>query len=231
MTQELATRAEWLKARKILLQKEKEFNIQRDALSAARRTLPMVKVDKDYIFKTNQGVKSLSDLFAGNSQLIVYHFMFGKDWKEGCPSCSYLADNFNGMDMHLNERDTSFLCISNAPLDVLNAYKNRLGWSFNWASTDGNSFGRDFGVTFEDQQVVDGNGYNYTDKTFGEEMPGLSVFTKLEDGSIAHTYSTYARGLDMLIGTYHFLDLTPKGRDEAELPFSMAWIKRNDSYS
>ena len=231
MTQELATRAEWLKARKILLQKEKEFNIQRDALSAARRTLPMVKLDKDYIFKTNEGDKSLSDLFAGNSQLIVYHFMFGKDWKEGCPSCSYLADNFNGMDMHLNERDTSFLCISNAPLDVLNAYKNRLGWSFNWASTDGNSFGRDFGVTFEDQQVVDGNGYNYTDKTFGEEMPGLSVFTKLEDGSIAHTYSTYARGLDMLIGTYHFLDLTPKGRDEAELPFSMAWIKRNDSYS
>lgn len=230
MAQQMATREQWLDARKALLAKEKAFNVERDALCAARRELPMVRVDKDYIFKTNDGDKSLIDLFGNNTQLIVYHFMFGKDWEEGCPSCSYLADNFNGMDMHLNARDTSFLCISNAPLDVLNGYKKRMGWSFNWASAEKNTFGADFGVTFEGGETNNGNGYNYTDKIFGEEMPGASVFVKLNDGTAAHTYSTYARGLDMLIGTYQFLDLTPSGRDEDDLPFTMEWIRRNDSY-
>jgi len=230
MAQQLASREEWLYARKALLAKEKAFNAERDALSAARRDLPMVRVDKDYVFKTNDGDKTLGELFGDNTQLIVYHFMFGKDWKEGCPSCSYLADNFNGIDMHLNARDTSFLCISNAPLDVLNGYKKRLGWSFEWASTNGNTFGADFGVTFDGGEANDGKGYYYTDKTFGEEMPGASVFVKLNDGGVAHTYSTYARGLDMLIGTYHLLDLTPSGRDEDDLPHTMAWIRRNDSY-
>jgi len=230
MQQQLVTRDEWLEARKALLKKEKDFNAERDALSAMRRELPMVQVVKEYVFKTDDGEKKLDELFGDNTQLIVYHFMFGKDWKEGCPSCSYLADNFNGMEMHLNARNTSFLCISNAPLEILNGYKKRLGWSFNWASAEENSFGADFGVTYEDHQVVGGNGYNYTDKTFGDEMPGLSVFVKLNDGTVAHTYSTYARGLDMLIGTYHLLDLTPSGRNEGGLPFPMAWIRRNDSY-
>ncbi len=230
MAQRMASREEWLEARLALLEKEKEFNKERDALSAARRELPMVRVMEDYEFETNDGRKSLADLFGDNTQLIVYHFMFGKDWEEGCPSCSYLADNFNGMDMHLNARDASFWAISNGPLDKLNTYRKRLGWSFNWASTGGNSFGADFGVTFEGGEKANGRGYNYTDNVYGEEMPGLSVFVKLNDGGVAHTYSTYARGLDMLIGTYNFLDMTPMGRDEDDLDFTMAWIRRNDSY-
>lgn len=230
MVQRIASREEWLDARKALLEKEKAFDKERDALSAARRDLPMVRVDKDYIFKTNDGDKSLYELFGYNTQLIVYHFMFGKDWEEGCPSCSYLADNFNGIDMHLNARDVSLVAISNAPLEKLNDYKERLGWSFNWASADGNSFGEDFGVTFPNGEVKDGNGYNYTDQTFNEEMPGASVFVKLNDGTVAHTYSTYGRGLDMLIGSYHFIDITPAGRDEGDLSYPMEWIRRNDSY-
>lgn len=230
MAQRMATREEWLEERTALLAREKEFNKERDALSAARRELPMVRVSEDYTFKTNDGEKTLAELFGDNTQLIVYHFMFGKDWEEGCPSCSYLADNFNGMDMHLNARDVSFWAISNGPLEKLNGYKERLGWSFNWASTNGNSFGSDFGVTFEGGEPVNGKGYNYTDKVFGEEMPGLSVFVKLNDGGVAHTYSTFARGLDTLIGTYNFLDMTPMGRDEDDLDFTMAWIRRNDSY-
>ena len=230
MVQRIATREEWLEARKALLEKEKAFDKERDALSAARRDLPMVRVDEEYIFKTNDGDKTLYELFGYNTQLIVYHFMFGKEWEEGCPSCSYLADNFNGMDMHLNEQDVSFCAISNAPLEKLNAYKKRLGWSFEWASAGENAFGEDFGVTFPDGQAQDGKGYNYTDKTFGEEMPGVSVFVKLNDGTVAHTYSTYGRGLDLLIGTYNYLDLTPMGRDEEDLPYPMAWVRRNDSY-
>ena len=232
MTQKIVSRAEWLEARKAFLQKEKNFNKTRDQLAAQRRELPMVKVDKDYSFMSNDGEKSLSELFGDKSQLIVYHFMFGKDWEEGCPSCSYLADNFNGIDGHLAARDASLVCISNASLDKLNGYKKRLGWSFNWVSAEDNSFGNDFGVTFPNSKANDdGSGYNYTDKVFGEEMPGISVFQKLDDGTICHSYSTYGRGLDMMIGCYHFIDLTPKGRDEEGLPFSMSWVRRNDSYS
>lgn len=231
MAQRMATREKWLEARLDLLEKEKVFTKERDILSAARRDLPMVRVDKEYTFKTNVGDKTLAELFGDNNQLIVYHFMFGKDWEEGCPSCSYLADNFNGMDMHLNARDTGFVCISNASLEKLNAYKERLGWSFNWVSAEDNSFGTDFGVSFEGGEVKDGNGYNYTDTTHGEECPGASVFVMLNDGTVAHTYSTFGRGLDILIGTYNFLDLTPFGRDEDDLPYTMAWVRRNDSYN
>lgn len=231
MTQKIVSRDEWLDARKIFLKKEKEFNKIRDQLSAERRALPMVKIDKDYRFITNDGEKSLSDLFGKNSQLIVYHFMYGPDWDEGCPRCSHIADNFNGIDVHLNARDTSFLAISNASLDKLNAYKKRLGWSFNWASAVNTDFGVDFNVTFPGKKSANGRGYNYTDKIMADELSGLSVFKKLDDGTICHTYSTYARGLDMLMGSYHFLDLTPKGRDEADQkPSPMAWIRRNDSY-
>ncbi len=230
MAQRMASREDWLKARLDLLEKEKAFNKESDALSAARRDLPMVRVDKDYVFQTNDGDKTLAELFGDNNQLIVYHFMFGKNWEEGCPSCSYLADNFNGMDMHLNARDTSFVCISNAPLETLNAYKKRLGWSFEWVSAGENTFGADFGVTFEGGEVKNDKGYNYTDGVYGEENPGASVFVMLNDGTVAHTYSTFARGLDMLIGTYNFLDLTPFGRDEDDLDYTMAWVRRNDSY-
>jgi len=232
MTQKIVSRAEWLEARKAFLLKEKEFNKTRDDLAAQRRELPMVKIDQDYTFMSNDGAKSLSDLFGDKSQLIVYHFMFGKDWEEGCPSCSYLADNFNGIDGHLGARDASLVCISNASLDKLNGYKKRLGWSFNWVSAENNNFGNDFGVTFPDSKANDdGSGYNYTDKVFGEEMPGISVFQKMDDGTICHSYSTFGRGLDMMIGSYHFIDLTPKGRDEGDLPFSMSWVRRNDSYA
>ena len=228
----IVSREEWLTARKALLAKEKAFTHERERLAAERRTLPMVRVEEDYRFQTNAGEKSLADLFGPHSQLIVYHFMFGPEWDEGCPSCSFWADTFNGTDVHLAARDTAFVAIANAPLEKLNAYAKRLGWTFNMVSTGGSSFSADFGVSFyEGEPGTNTEGYNYGGKIWGEEMPGVSVFTKLEDGTVCHTYSTFARGLDILNGAYHFLDMTPKGRDEGDLPFTMAWIRRNDQYA
>ena len=230
-TPKIVSRQEWLKARKAFLAKEKAFTKERDRLSAARRALPLVKIAKDYRFQTASGDQSLADLFGPHSQLIIYHFMFGPDWEEGCPSCSFWADNFNGIDAHLAARDTAFAAVSNAPLEKLLAYRDRLGWSFNWASAAGSAFSADFGVSFHDGDGADGQGYNYTGKVFGEEMPGVCVFLRLPDGTLCHSYSTYARGLDMLNAAYHFLDLTPKGRDEDNLDFTMAWIRRRDQYA
>jgi len=227
----IVSRDEWLIARKELLAKEKTFNRDRDALSAERRTLPLVKIDEDYRFQSSSGEKTLADLFGPHNQLIVYHFMFGPDWEEGCPSCSFWADNFNGIAPHLAARNTSFAAISNAPLDILLAYKERLGWSFDWVSAEGSTFSADFGVSFYDEESrSDGKGYNYTGNAPLAELPGISVFTRLEDGTVCHSYSTYARGLDMLNGAYHFLDLTPNGRNESGLDFSMAWVRRHDQY-
>ena len=223
-------RADWLIARKQLLEKEKAFTQARDKLSAERRTLPLVKIEKPYCFQTVRGEAPLAALFQGCSQLIVYHFMFGKDWLEGCPSCSFWMDNLDGIDPHLAARDTAFVAVSTAPLDQLLTYKERMGWRFDWVSSGACDFNADFGVTFLDQEPGPTGGYNYKTKVPGEEMPGLSVFQKFDDGSIGHSYSTYARGLDMLNGTYQLLDLTPKGRDEAGLPFTMAWVKRRDQY-
>lgn len=229
----VVSRAEWIKARKTLLEEEKAFMRQRDALSARRRDLPWVKVDKDYRFDTNDGEKSLADLFDGKSQLIVYHFMFGPDWDEGCKSCSLNADGYNGLTPHLAARDAAFVTASNAPLEKLQAYRKRLGWIFDWVSCKGPDFNRDFHVTVSPEDQKAGKvEYNYREiEPFMDEMPGVSVFAKGDDGQIYHTYSSYSRGLDNIMAIYHYLDLLPKGRDEDTLDFPMAWVKRNDEYA
>ena len=228
---ETVSRAEWLVARKDLLSREKEFTRQRDALSAARRKLPMVKIDKEYLFDGPEGKETLADLFDGRSQLIVYHFMLGPGWEEGCKSCSYLADHFDGANWHLPHRDVTFVVISRAPLSELEPYKKRMGWRFRWLSSHGNDFNFDYHVSAsEDEKAKEKMFYNYKmDELMSDEMPGLSVFYKGENGDIFHTYSTYARGLDMLVGTYNFLDLVPKGRDE-DPESTMDWLRRHDDY-
>jgi predicted dithiol-disulfide oxidoreductase (DUF899 family) len=228
---EIVSRAEWLVARKDLLSREKELTGQRDALSAARRKLPMVKIDKEYLFDGPDGKETLAHLFDGRSQLIVYHFMLGPDWEEGCKSCSYLADHFDGANWHLPHRDVTFVVISRAPLSELEPYKKRMGWRFKWLSSHGNDFNFDYHVSVtEEEKAKEKIFYNYrTDELMSDEMPGLSVFYKDENGEIFHTYSTYARGLDMLVGTYNLLDLVPKGRDENR-DSTMDWVRRHDEY-
>jgi predicted dithiol-disulfide oxidoreductase (DUF899 family) len=227
----VVSREEWLGARKALLAKEKAFTRQRDALSAERRQLPWVRVTQDYAFEGVQGRVSLADLFAGRSQLIVYHFMFGPDWEEGCPSCSFWADNFEGIPIHLAHRDVSLVAVSRAPYPMLAAYRERMGWTFPWVSSFGSPFNYDFGVTVSDEQNAAGRAeYNYERGDYSGELPGVSVFHRAADGAIYYTYSTYARGLDMLNGAYHYLDLVPKGRDEDGLPWTMAWLRRHDRY-
>lgn len=228
----IVSRDDWLKAREDHLEKEKAFTKARDALSAARRELPWEKVDRDYNFNSPGGSQSLADLFAGCHQLIVYHFMYGPDWEEGCPSCSFWADNYNGTIVHLNHRDINLVAISNAPLNKLEAYKKRMGWDFTWVSSLGTDFNRDFGVTFTPEEIETGEAdYNYRKgKTSLQEAPGISVFYRDENDEVFHTYSCYSRGLDMLNGAYHLMDLTPKGRNEDDLPYTMAWLKRHDQY-
>ena len=233
MESKVVPQADWLAARKDLLKKEKEFTRLRDELSRQRRELPWEKVEKLYVFDGPQGTETLADLFGGKSQLIVYHFMFGPGWKEGCPSCSYLADTFNGASVHLPARDTTSGAISRAPLPEIEAFKKRMGWQFKWLSSSGNDFNFDYHVSFSKEEQAKGKVYyNYEMMEFpSEEAPGASVFYKNDAGEIFHTYSSYARGLDILVGTYNFLDLTPKGRDEEGLPHSMAWVRHHDKYS
>jgi predicted dithiol-disulfide oxidoreductase (DUF899 family) len=222
----------WLDARKALLQKEKEFTRARDALSAARRDLPWQKVDTDYVFDGPDGKQTLSDLFAGRSQLLTYHFMFDPTWDEGCKSCSFIADHYDPAVVHLAQRDVTMVTVSKAPLDKLQAFRKRMGWSFKWVSSFDNDFNRDYGVTFSQNEVDSGSvHYNYADTQFpATEAPGLSVFYKDDDGQIFHTYSSYGRGLDIFLTAYNYLDVVPKGRDEAALPYSMSWIKLHDTY-
>jgi len=224
--------AEWLAARKDLLRKEKEFSRLRDELSRQRRALPWEKVDKKYVFDGPKGKETLADLFAGRSQLIVYHFMFGPGWKEGCPSCSYLADGFDGNVVHLAHRDTTFAVISRAPLPEIQAFQQRMGWCFRWLSSFGTDFNFDYQVSMSKDETGKGKVYyNYGLTDFpSEERPGASVFYKNAAGEVFHTYSTYARGLDILLGTYNFLDMTPKGRDEDNLAHPMAWVRHHDKY-
>lgn len=229
----VVSREEWLAARKEHLLKEKEFTRLRDQLSQDRRELPWVKVEKEYLFDGPNGKETLSDLFNGQSQLIIYHFMYGPDWEEGCPSCSFWADNFNGIIIHLNHRDISMVTVSRAPLDTLEAYKKRMGWSFKWVSSFGNDFNHDYHVSFSSDEMEKGEAfYNFINsKVPSEEMPGISVFYKDRQGDVFHTYSCYARGLDLLNGAYNFMDLVPKGRDEDDLPYTMAWLRRHDQYN
>jgi predicted dithiol-disulfide oxidoreductase (DUF899 family) len=225
--------SEWLTARKKHLAKEKEFTRLRDELSRDRRELPWEKVEKEYVFEGASGQVSLGELFNGRSQLIVYHFMFGPGWKEGCPSCSYLGDHFDGPGIHLANRDVSFAAISRAAYPEIAAFKKRMGWRFNWVSSLASDFNYDYHVSFTPEQQATGKVfYNYADTPFpSEEAPGLSVFAKDGNGNIFHTYSSYGRGLDLLVGAYNFLDLVPKGRDEDKLQFSMAWVRHHDKYA
>jgi predicted dithiol-disulfide oxidoreductase (DUF899 family) len=230
MQHKIVSESEWLAARKTLLVQEKEFIKARDALSQARRALPWVKVDKAYAFDGPRGKETLADLFDGRSQLIVYHFMFGPDWNAGCPHCSHWADNFNGIIVHLNQRDVSMVAVSRAPLAKLEAYRQRMGWSFKWLSSLGSDFNFDFNVSFTPEEVAAKDAlYNFTRQNPEvSEREGVSVFFRDERGDIFRTYSTYARGIDMLNTDYNFLDLVPKGRDEGGRgPF---WVRRHDEY-
>ena len=226
------SREEWTEARKALLVREKELTRQRDALSAARRDLPWVRVDKAYVFDGLDGQETLADLFEGRSQLVVYHFMFDPDWETGCKACSFMADNFNGIIPHLSQRDVTFVAVSRAPLAKLQAFEKRLGWSFKWVSSAGTDFNFDYQVSFTPEDLARGAvTHNYRDReTTMAELPGVSVFCKDADGAVFHTYSSYERGLDTLITAYHYLDLVPKGRDEAGLDYAMAWIQLRDEY-
>ncbi len=227
----VVSREDWLKQRTALLKEEKEFTQRRDAMSQRVRDLPWVKVDKRYEFDSPTGKRSLADLFGARSQLIVYHFMFDPTWSQGCKSCSFVADHYNPLMAHFAHRDVSFVTVSKAPIGRLEEFRQRMGWTFPWVSCAGNDFGRDFGVSFTDQELAsDATIYNYTAKPYPiRELPGLSVFFKSQNGDIFHTYSTFARGLDNFLGMYHFLDITPKGRDEAETP-GMGWLRHHDRY-
>ena len=225
----IASRHEWLAARRELLAKEKQFTVLRDQLSEQRRQLPWVRVEAGYVFQTPRGPETLAQLFQGRSQLVVYHFMFNPTAERGCKNCSFWADSFNGIVAHLKQRDTSFAAISRAPLGKLQTMAQQLGWTFPWVSSEGTSFNHDFGVFFAPEVLATGSiEYNFgSQRAYGPDMPGVSVFYR-EGDQVFHTYSGYARGIDLLNTTYNFLDLTPKGRDEGDKP--MAWVKYRDQY-
>jgi predicted dithiol-disulfide oxidoreductase (DUF899 family) len=228
----IVTQEEWLAARKAHLAREKELTRLRDQLSAERRPLPWTRVEKSYVFEGPDGKATLAELFDGRSQLIVYHFMLGPGWEQGCPSCSFLADHIDGALVHLAHRDVTLVAISRAPLPEIEAFKKRMGWRFKWLSSFGSDFNADYHVSFSGDELAKGEVYyNYHLTSFpSEEGPGASVFYKDQNGTVFHTYSAYARGLDMLVGAYNYLDLVPKGRDEAELPWTMAWVRHHDRY-
>jgi predicted dithiol-disulfide oxidoreductase (DUF899 family) len=228
MTPRIVGHDDWVKARTAFLAKEKEFTRLREELARERRQLPWERVDTAYQFDGPEGRLSLADLFGGRDQLIVYHFMFGPDWQEGCPGCSYWADNFNGVDVHLAARDTALIAVSLAPLATLEAYKKRMGWNFRWVSSVGPDFNHDYGVTRRPGDKVFPYNYGSTPREM-EELPGISVFIR-QGNDVFHTYSTYARGLDAVNSAYHLLDLTAKGRHEEGLSFPMAWVRRHDQY-
>jgi predicted dithiol-disulfide oxidoreductase (DUF899 family) len=222
---------EYRAARLALLAREKELSRLRDELAAQRRALPWVRVDKEYAFDGPEGLLTLRDLFDGHGQLVIYHFMLGPGWGEGCPLCSFWADSYNGTPVHLAHRDTALVAVSRAPYPEIAAYRERMGWSFRWVSSAASDFNYDFGVSFTPEQHRDGAEYNFQRVEHpGEESPGISVFITDEHGGMFHTYSTYSRGLDPMNAAYQLLDLTPKGRDEGDLPWTMAWVRRHDDY-
>jgi predicted dithiol-disulfide oxidoreductase (DUF899 family) len=221
---------QWVTERVAFMAKEKEFTRLRDELSRQRRELPWEKVTKQYVFDGPRGKETLAELFEGRSQLVVYHFMFNPASSEGCPSCSFWADNFNGIDIHLAHRDITFLAISRAPLPKLEAYEKRMGWSFKWVSAGESDFNYDFQVSFDAEAAKSGAAYyNYvTGRKIQADMPGVSVFYKDQNGDIYHTYSAYSRGIDLLNSAYNYIDLVPKGRDEGER--IQSWVRRRDQY-
>lgn len=227
----VVSRDEWLAERRRLLAREKELTRLRDRIAGERRALPWVRVDKAYVFDTPQGKRSLADLFDGRRQLIVQHFMFAEGWEEGCPSCSFMADHTDGTTLHLAQRDTAFVAVSRAPLEEIERFRRRMGWQFAWVSSHGTGFNRDFKVTFTPEEVAKGKiDYNYGGWPLSfEEWPGLSVFCRNDAGEVFHTYSTYGRGVEVMMHTYNLLDLTPKGRDEEEGD-GMGWVRHHDRY-
>lgn len=229
--QKIGTREEWVEARTKLLDREKDLSRQRDELAEQRRQLPWVPINTHYRFEALDGELTLLDLFDRRSQLLVYHFMFGPEWDEGCPNCSFWADSFEGNTVHLAHRDVTFVCVSRAPYAKLAAYKARMGWTFPWYSSAPSDFNADFGVTFTPEQQEHGGDYNFAHLEHPpEETPGLSAFAIDEQGQVFHTYSTYSRGLDPLNTAYQLLDLAPCGRDEDDLAWPMQWLRRHDAY-
>ena len=227
----VVSQTEWIAARKELLAKEKSLMRQRDALAEERRKLPCVKLDKKYAFETASGKKTLAELFGGKSQLAIYHFMFGPDWEQGCPSCSLIADHLDNLGVHLAQRDVRLMIVSRAPLAKIEEFKKRMGWKFPWVSSYGSDFNSDFGVSVAKEDVGKETVYNYATTKFpSDERPGMSVFSKNANGEVFHTYSVYGRGLEDFMSMYAILDRVPKGRDEAGLPHGMAWVRHHDRY-
>lgn len=228
---QLASKTEWLDARRALLEREKEFTRLRDAINAERLALPWVKLETDYAFETPAGRRSLAELFDGRSQLMIYHFMFGPDWEAGCPGCSFMADHFDGTLPHLNNHDVTLVAVSRAPLAKIEAYKRRMGWSFPWVSSFGSDFNFDFQVSFTKEELASGQvEYNFTQTSSEQafdELPGMSAFIRDEQGQVFHTYSSYARGGEELLSTLMILDRAPKGRNESS---TLSFVKRHDEY-
>lgn len=232
MKPKTGTREEWLAARLELLDAEKDLFRRSDELAEQRRRLPWVKLEKTYSFDTPEGKRTLAELFDGRSQLMVQHFMLGPGWEQGCPSCSYMADHTDGMNVHLANRDVTFVAISRAPLAEIDIFQRRMGWQFKWVSSFESDFNFDFHVSFTpEEKDRDQVFYNFGTQPFEcEELPGISVFSKDDAGNVFHTYSTYRRGVEVMMGTYHMLDLAPKGRDERDLPDTMEWVRHHDRY-
>lgn len=228
----IVSRDEWIAERKALLAHEKHLTHLRDQIAQERRELPWVHIDKSYSFETSEGRSSLADLFDGRRQLLVQHFMFGPGWKQGCPSCSFMADHNDGMNVHLAHRDVTLVAVSRAPLAEIERFRRRMGWQFEWVSSHDSDFNYDFGVSFTPEQVAKGEiHYNYGTWPYAhEEWPGVSVFVKDDANEVFHTYSTYGRGVEVMMGTYNMLDLTPKGRDEQNVEYKMKWVRHHDRY-
>jgi len=226
------SRDRWIAERKTLLAREKELTRLRDQIARERRALPWVRIEKDYVFDGPEGRRTLADLFEGRRQLLVQHFMFSPGWEQGCKSCSFMADHIDGAKVHLEQRDVTLLVVSRAPLAEIERFRQRMGWQFKWVSSHGSDFNRDFGVTFTVEEIAKGEVYyNYVMQPFPqEEAPGISVFYKDDAGDVFHTYSTYGRGVEVMMGAYNLLDLTPKGRDEDHLSHTMEWVRHHDRY-
>ena len=232
MSHPVVSHDRWLAERKTLLAHEKELTRLRDQIARERRALPWVRIEKAYAFDAPEGRRTLAELFDGRRQLLVQHFMFGPGWEQGCPSCSFMADHSDGMNVHLAHRDITMIAISRAPLAEIERFRTRMGWQFKWVSSHGSDFNHDFGVSFTPQAVASGEvDYNYRIGPFpSEEAPGISVFTKDDAGAVFHTYSTYGRGVEVMMGAYNLMDLTPKGRDENDVPYKMEWVRHHDRY-
>ncbi|MDR6537297.1 thioredoxin family protein [Variovorax soli] len=228
----VVSRDRWLAERRALLAREKELTRLRDQIARERRALPWERVEQDYAFDTPEGRRTLAELFDGRRQLLVQHFMLAPGWEQGCPSCSFMADHADGMNVHLAHRDVTFVAISRAPLAEIERFRRRMGWQFKWVSSHGTDFNRDFGVTFTPEEVAQGKlHYNYGEWLFAsEEWPGISVFYRDDTGRIFHTYSTYGRGVEVMMGTYNMLDLVPNGRGERDVRHKMEWVRHHDRY-